>query len=150
MSTSSESERDVETKQVAAEKKLVRKVDWMLMPILMLTLGLQYYDKAVLGSAAVFGILEDMVSRLTAARIVHRSAQRQDLIKVKNGVTDTTRYSTVSAAVSPKSRLAMFVADHSTTTDISCPYCRGHWSSRATLSPRHAPSASSSGVWSAS
>jgi hypothetical protein len=63
MSTSSESQHDVQTKSIAAERKLVRKVDWMLMPILMLTLGLQYYDKAVLGSAAVFGILEDMVSR---------------------------------------------------------------------------------------
>jgi cell shape-determining protein MreD len=62
MSMSGESEGDVETKRLAAEKKVVRKVDWMLMPILMITLGLQYYDKAVLGSAAVFGILEDMVS----------------------------------------------------------------------------------------
>ena len=30
------------------EKRLVRKVDWILMPILTITLGLQYYDKAVL------------------------------------------------------------------------------------------------------
>ena len=62
MSMSGESEGDVVSKRLAAEKKVVRKVDWMLMPILMITLGLQYYDKAVLGSAAVFGILEDMVS----------------------------------------------------------------------------------------
>jgi hypothetical protein len=52
----------------AAERRLVRKVDWILMPILTVTLGLQvghrdaiekvslrfwqYYDKAVLGNAA--------------------------------------------------------------------------------------------------
>lgn len=44
------------------EKRLVRKIDWILMPILTVTLGLQYYDKAVLGNAAVFGILKDLVS----------------------------------------------------------------------------------------
>ena len=44
------------------EKRLVRKIDWILMPILTVTLGLQYYDKAVLGNAAVLGILKDLVS----------------------------------------------------------------------------------------
>lgn len=63
------------------EKRLVRKVDWILMPILTVTLGLQYYDKAVLGSAAVFGIIEDL-----------------DLSQTINGVTYTTRYSTATAA----------------------------------------------------
>lgn len=64
------------------ERRLVRKVDWILMPILTVTLGLQvrlkrrrlstvtrltsnqYYDKAVLGSAAVYGIIEDLVGHL--------------------------------------------------------------------------------------
>lgn len=52
----------VEEERLAEERKVVRKIDTILLPILMLTLGLQYYDKAVLGSAAVFGILEDFVS----------------------------------------------------------------------------------------
>lgn len=51
----------VEEERRAEERRVVRKVDLILLPILMLTLGLQYYDKAVLGSAAVFGILEDFV-----------------------------------------------------------------------------------------
>ena len=33
------------------ENKLRRRVDWKLMPILCLTYGLQYYDKAMLGQA---------------------------------------------------------------------------------------------------
>ena len=52
---------DEQAKRVLDERRVVRKLDLILMPILMITLSLQYYDKAVLGSAAVFGILEDMV-----------------------------------------------------------------------------------------
>lgn len=33
------------------EKKLRRKIDWRLMPVLCATYGLQYYDKAMLGQA---------------------------------------------------------------------------------------------------
>ena len=43
---------------------------------------MQYYDKAVLGNAAVFGILHDL-----------------DLIRKVHGVTSTKRYSTATAAV---------------------------------------------------
>lgn len=35
----------------AEEKRLLRKIDWKLMPLLCLTYGLQYYDKAMLGQA---------------------------------------------------------------------------------------------------
>lgn len=50
----------------AAERRLVRKMDAVLMPLLTVTLGLQYYDKAALGSAAAFGILKDLVSLWTS------------------------------------------------------------------------------------
>lgn len=33
------------------EKKLRRKIDWKLMPVLCATYGLQYYDKAMLSQA---------------------------------------------------------------------------------------------------
>lgn len=33
------------------EKNLRKKIDWKIMPILCLTYGLQYYDKAMLGQA---------------------------------------------------------------------------------------------------
>lgn len=33
------------------EKKLLRRIDWCLMPILCVTYGLQYYDKAMFSQA---------------------------------------------------------------------------------------------------
>jgi hypothetical protein len=33
------------------EKKLLRRIDWKLMPILCITYGLQYYDKAMFSQA---------------------------------------------------------------------------------------------------
>ncbi|VTT69226.1 unnamed protein product [Fusarium fujikuroi] len=44
----------------AEEKKLRRKIDWKLMPVLCATYGLQYYDKAMLSQAALFGLREDL------------------------------------------------------------------------------------------
>jgi hypothetical protein len=35
----------------AEENKLRRKIDWRLMPVLCMTYGLQYYDKAMLSQA---------------------------------------------------------------------------------------------------
>ncbi|ETN43235.1 uncharacterized protein HMPREF1541_02394 [Cyphellophora europaea CBS 101466] len=42
------------------EKKLVRKIDRRLLSILCATYGLQYYDKAMLSQAALFGLREDL------------------------------------------------------------------------------------------
>ncbi|KAF2013611.1 MFS transporter [Aaosphaeria arxii CBS 175.79] len=42
------------------EKKLVRKIDWKLLPLLCTTYGLQYYDKAMLSQAALFGLRTDL------------------------------------------------------------------------------------------
>ncbi|EON61054.1 hypothetical protein W97_00265 [Coniosporium apollinis CBS 100218] len=42
------------------EKRLLRKLDWRLLPLLCFTYGLQYYDKAMLSQAAIFGIREDL------------------------------------------------------------------------------------------
>ncbi|BEJ14470.1 hypothetical protein CspHIS471_0402370 [Cutaneotrichosporon sp. HIS471] len=64
-----------------AERRLVRKVDWILTPLLGITFGMQYYDKAALGSAAAFGLLKDL-----------------NLSTIHNGKTSTTRYSTAVAA----------------------------------------------------
>ncbi|KAH8897968.1 allantoate permease [Thozetella sp. PMI_491] len=44
----------------AEEKTLRRKVDWRLMPVLCVTYGLQYYDKAMLSQAAIFGLRTDL------------------------------------------------------------------------------------------
>lgn len=42
------------------ENRLRRKIDYKLMPILCFTYGLQYYDKAMLGQAALFGLMTDL------------------------------------------------------------------------------------------
>ncbi|KAI1861478.1 hypothetical protein JX265_009445 [Neoarthrinium moseri] len=42
------------------EKKLVRKIDRRLLSIVVTTYGLQYYDKAMLSQAALFGLIEDL------------------------------------------------------------------------------------------
>ncbi|KAL0570910.1 hypothetical protein V5O48_011050 [Marasmius crinis-equi] len=62
-------------------KRLVRKIDLIFLPILTISYGLQLYDKLVLGSASVFGIIEDLRLSTTV-----------------NGVVSTERYSTANAA----------------------------------------------------
>ncbi|ODN73329.1 hypothetical protein, variant [Cryptococcus amylolentus CBS 6039] len=66
---------------LALEKKVVRKIDAILLPIMLITYGLQYYDKSVLGTAAIYGIIKDL-----------------GLSETINGVTYTTKYSTATAA----------------------------------------------------
>ncbi|GAM43494.1 hypothetical protein TCE0_050r18352 [Talaromyces pinophilus] len=41
-------------------KRLLRKVDWRLMPVMCFTYALQYYDKALLSQAAIFGLRKDL------------------------------------------------------------------------------------------
>lgn len=42
------------------EKRILRKIDFRLMPILCITYLLQYWDKAVLGQAALFGLVQEL------------------------------------------------------------------------------------------
>jgi MFS family permease len=42
------------------EKKLLKKIDRRLLSIVVTTYGLQYYDKAMLSQAALFGLIEDL------------------------------------------------------------------------------------------
>jgi hypothetical protein len=124
---------DAALTDAAEERRLVRKVDWILLPVLLSvvgtyilalhnslressgsvssenavgtqkaddsdhlslltqpldgTTGLQYYDKAVLGSAAIFGILKDL----------HLTTTHTDPTTGK-AVVSTLRYSTASSA----------------------------------------------------
>ncbi|KAM0755064.1 MFS general substrate transporter [Meredithblackwellia eburnea MCA 4105] len=64
------------------ERRLVRKVDLILMPLLTISFGLQYYDKAVLNSASIFGIIADLGLSTKSA----------------SGVVSTLRYSTANSA----------------------------------------------------
>lgn len=49
-----------ETWTPGEEKKLRRMIDRKLLTILCITYGLQYYDKAMLGQAAIFGLVDDL------------------------------------------------------------------------------------------
>lgn len=79
-----------ETWDNTEEKRLRRKIDWKLMPVLCLTYGLQYYDKAMLSQAvreisdlgltilttieqALFGLREDL-GLLTGTRYSYTAA----------------------------------------------------------------------------
>lgn len=64
------------------QRRAVRKLNWLLLPCLCITYGIQFYDKAVLGSASVFGIIEDLNLSTTNAQ----------------GQVSTLRYSTATAA----------------------------------------------------
>ncbi|EMF11753.1 allantoate permease [Sphaerulina musiva SO2202] len=44
----------------AEEDALVRQIDWKIMPVLCVTYALQWYDKAMLSQAALFGLIEDL------------------------------------------------------------------------------------------
>ncbi|GJN92671.1 hypothetical protein Rhopal_005706-T1 [Rhodotorula paludigena] len=78
-------------RQTRAERRLVRKVDLVLMPVLLFSVGLQYLDKAsvaaVLGSAAIFGIIKDL--GLSTTHVDPNTGRT---------VTSTLRYSTASSA----------------------------------------------------
>ncbi|KAH5622251.1 hypothetical protein HBI60_253080 [Parastagonospora nodorum] len=52
--------RQARTWGLEEEQKLVRRIDKRLMPLLVITYGLQYYDKVMLSQAALFGLREDL------------------------------------------------------------------------------------------
>jgi MFS family permease len=43
-----------------SEQKVIRRIDRVLLPVMFISFGLQYMDKALLNSAAQFGIVEDL------------------------------------------------------------------------------------------
>ncbi|KAJ5092653.1 hypothetical protein NUU61_007523 [Penicillium alfredii] len=44
----------------AVEKRVLRKIDWYFMPAMLIGYGMVYYDKAILGSASLFGMTTDL------------------------------------------------------------------------------------------
>ncbi|KAI0471391.1 putative MFS transporter [Xylaria cf. heliscus] len=60
------------------ERRVLRKIDTLLMPAMVIGYGLVYYDKAILGSAALFGMTADLQLAVTDAA---------------TGKTDTSRLS---------------------------------------------------------
>ncbi|KAK5057505.1 hypothetical protein LTR84_011505 [Exophiala bonariae] len=68
--TSNSAEEDVALKIVndsyigtisaAEERRVVRKIDWIIMPMLIVTFMIQYIDKVILNGAAQVGIIQDL------------------------------------------------------------------------------------------
>ncbi|KAF9895241.1 hypothetical protein FE257_000143 [Aspergillus nanangensis] len=50
----------LDTVDPSEAKRVLRKIDFFLMPLLMVTFMLQYMDKVILSGAAQFGIIEDL------------------------------------------------------------------------------------------
>lgn len=51
----------------ALAKRVLRKIDWRLMPLMFITYNLNFMDKTILSSASVFGLREDTVSLLRSS-----------------------------------------------------------------------------------
>ncbi|EUC37794.1 hypothetical protein COCCADRAFT_84697 [Bipolaris zeicola 26-R-13] len=49
----------------AIEARVLKKVDWFLIPAMIVGYGLVYYDKAILGSAVLFGMTKDLSLSIT-------------------------------------------------------------------------------------
>ncbi|EPQ32427.1 uncharacterized protein PFL1_00623 [Pseudozyma flocculosa PF-1] len=59
-----------------SERRLLLRIDLLLMPIMTIAYGLQFYDKAILSSASIFGILADLDLSVTHGTPPTTSLQR--------------------------------------------------------------------------
>ncbi|KAI8942095.1 hypothetical protein NX059_000191 [Plenodomus lindquistii] len=50
---------DVDENEKALAKRVLRKIDWRLIPLMFITYNLNFMDKTILSSASVFGLRED-------------------------------------------------------------------------------------------
>lgn len=55
----------------AFAKRVLRKIDMRLVPLLFITYGLNFMDKTILSSAAVFGLRDDTVCSLLLLFLSH-------------------------------------------------------------------------------
>lgn len=55
-------QQDVDESEKALAKRVLRKIDWRLIPLMFITYNLNFMDKTILSSASVFGLREDTVS----------------------------------------------------------------------------------------
>jgi hypothetical protein len=53
-----------DAEQDALAKRVLRKIDWRLIPLMFITYNLNFMDKTILSSASVFGLREDTVRTL--------------------------------------------------------------------------------------
>jgi|SRR5690242_17092416 len=56
-----EATHEVEQRSDDIAKRVLRKIDWRLIPLMFITYNLNFMDKTILSSASVFGLREDTV-----------------------------------------------------------------------------------------
>lgn len=66
-------EHDASGKSLA--KRVLRKIDWRLMPLMFVTYNLNFMDKTILSSASVFGLREDTVSHTITGCLEYANAR---------------------------------------------------------------------------
>lgn len=63
--TTSASEREapeeIDQHEDELAKRVLRKIDWRLIPLMFITYNLNFMDKTILSSASVFGLRDDTV-----------------------------------------------------------------------------------------
>jgi hypothetical protein len=52
---------DIDEDEKALAARVLRKIDWRLIPLMFITYNLNFMDKTILSSASVFGLREDTV-----------------------------------------------------------------------------------------
>jgi hypothetical protein len=55
---------EIDADHKALTRRVVRKIDWRLIPLMFITYNLNFMDKTILSSASVFGLREDSVRML--------------------------------------------------------------------------------------
>ena len=56
-----EAAHEVEQRHDVVAKRVLRKIDWRLIPLMFITYNFNFMDKTILSSASVFGLREDTV-----------------------------------------------------------------------------------------
>jgi hypothetical protein len=57
-----ETRRTIDEHEDDISKRVLRKIDWRLIPLMFITYNLNFMDKTILSSASVFGLRENTVS----------------------------------------------------------------------------------------
>lgn len=60
---------EVEGNEDDIPKRVLRKIDWRLIPLMFITYNLNFMDKTILSSASVFGLREDTVRHASSLRV---------------------------------------------------------------------------------
>lgn len=55
---------EIDADHKALTQRVLRKIDWRLIPLMFITYNLNFMDKTILSSASVFGLREDNVRML--------------------------------------------------------------------------------------